>query len=208
MKVICVGNNYVEHNNELRKEGFSGEIPAEPVIFLKPDTALLINNKPFYYPEFSQDIQYETELVIKINKNGKYVQKEFASTYYSEIGLGIDFTARDIQRKMRDESKPWLLSKGFDNSAPISKFIEINSLNDSRNINFSLKLNDEIVQTGNSADMIFDFDDLIVFISQYISLKMGDLIFTGTPAGIGKVKIGDRLKAYIEDKEMMNFLVR
>jgi 2-keto-4-pentenoate hydratase/2-oxohepta-3-ene-1,7-dioic acid hydratase in catechol pathway len=208
VKIICVGSNYADHIKEMQAVGFKNEIPAEPTIFTKPDTALLVNNKPFYYPDFSRNIQYETELVIKIDKIGKYIQKEFASTYYSEIATGIDFTARDIQQKLRAEAKPWILAKGFDNSAPVSKFIPINSLKDSNEIEFSLKLNDKIVQNGNSKNMIFGFDDLIVYISQFITLKIGDLIFTGTPSGVGSVKIGDRLKTYIEDKEMMNFVVK
>ncbi|MDL2227498.1 fumarylacetoacetate hydrolase family protein [Bacteroidales bacterium OttesenSCG-928-K03] len=208
MKIICIGNNYKDHNKELQSFGFENKLPSEPTVFSKPDTALLVNNKPFYYPEFSQNIHYETELVIKIDKIGKYIQKEFASTYYSEIAVGIDFTARDLQQIHRAESKPWLLSKGFDNAAPISKFLPINTLKNSDEIDFSLKLNDEIVQRGNSKNMIFNFDELIVYISRFITLRIGDIIFTGTPAGVGPVKIGDKLTAYIEDMEVMKFDVR
>lgn len=203
MKIICIGRNYVEHAKELKNP-----LPEQPVFFLKPDTSLVIRNRPFFYPEFSNDIHYETELVIKIDKNGKHIQEKFAHTYYSQIGLGIDFTARDIQQKCKEKGLPWEIAKGFDNSAPISKLISIEELKDKKNILFHLELNGQIVQQGKSIDMIFSFDTIISYLSQYITLKMGDLIYTGTPAGVGPVKIGDHLIAYLEDKKMLDFRVK
>ena len=203
MKIICIGRNYVEHAKELRNP-----LPEQPVFFLKPDTSLVIRNRPFFYPEFSKDIHYETELVIKIDKNGKHIQEKFAHTYYSQIGLGIDFTARDIQQNCKKKGLPWEIAKGFDNSAPISKMIAIEELNNQKNIQFHLKLNGEIVQQGSSLDMIFSFDTIVSYLSQFITLKMGDLIYTGTPAGVGPVNIGDHLEGYLEDKKMLNFRVK
>ena len=203
MKIICIGRNYVEHAKELKNP-----LPEQPVFFLKPDTSLVTRNRPFFYPDFSRDIHYETELVIKINKNGKFIQEKFAHTYYSQIGLGIDFTARDIQQDCKKKGLPWEIAKGFDNSAPISKMIAIEELEDQNNIQFHLKLNGEIVQQGSSLDMIFSFDTIISYLSQFITLKMGDLIYTGTPAGVGPVNIGDHLEGYLEDKKMLNFRVK
>lgn len=182
--------------------------PETPTIFSKPDTAYLNNNKPFYIPDFSSDVQYETELVIKIAKNGKYIQPEFASTYYNEIALGVDFTARDMQRKFKEKGLPWDLSKGFDNSAPVSRFIPITSLHDPTNIKFTGKLNNITVQEGNSSDMIFSFNDLICYISRFITLREGDIIFTGTPSGVGKVKPGDIFTGFIEDEMLLNFKIK
>ena len=203
MKIICIGRNYVEHAKELKNP-----LPEQPVFFLKPDTSLVIRNRPFFYPEFSKDIHYETELVIKIDKNGKHIQEKFAHTYYNQIGLGIDFTARDIQQNCKQKGLPWEIAKGFDNSAPISKLINISELNDPKNILFHLKLNGETVQEGSSLDMIFSFDTIISYLSKFITLKMGDLIYTGTPAGVGPVKVGDHLEGYLEDKKMLNFRVK
>ncbi|MDD4142386.1 MAG: fumarylacetoacetate hydrolase family protein [Bacteroidales bacterium] len=203
MKIIGIGHNYREHIKEM-----GGCVPPSPVVFLKPDTSILLRNRPFYIPEFSEEIDYEAELVIKISKNGKYIQEEYASQYYDEVALGVDFTARDLQKQMIAEGKPWTLCKGFDNSAPLSRFVKIDSLKDRDNILFRLALNDKIVQYGNSSDMVFPFEKLISFISRYISLKMGDIIFTGTPAGVGKVAIGDRVTGFIEDMQMMNFQIR
>ena len=203
MKIICVGHNYRQHLIEMNTP-----LPDSPTIFSKPDTALLINNRPFYIPYFSDNVQYETELVIKISKNGKHIQKEFASSYYDEIALGVDFTARDLQQKFKKEGNPWELCKGFDNSAPVSKFISINSLHNSSNIRFIGKLNDITVQEGCSSDMIFDFNTLISYISKFITLKMGDIIFTGTPKGVGKVNIGDKFTGFIEDKMLLNFKIK
>lgn len=203
MKIICIGRNYVEHAKELKNP-----LPKQPVFFLKPDTSLVIRNRPFFYPEFSKDIHYEVELVIKIDKNGKHIQEKFAHTYYSQIGLGIDFTARDIQQNCKEKGLPWEIAKGFDNSAPISKMIAMEELKDRKNIQFNLKLNGEVVQQGRSVDMIFSFDTIISYLSQFITLKMGDLIYTGTPAGVGPVNIGDHLEGYLEDKKMLDFRVK
>lgn len=203
MKIICIGRNYVEHAKELKNP-----LPKQPVFFLKPDTSLVIRNRPFFYPEFSKDIHYEAELVIKIDKNGKHIQEEFAHTYYSEIGLGIDFTARDIQQNCKEKGLPWEIAKGFDNSAPISKLISMEKLSDQKNIQFHLELNGDIVQQGSSLDMIFSFDTIVSYLSQFITLKMGDLIYTGTPAGVGPVKIGDHLVGYLEDKKMLDFRIK
>ena len=198
MKIICIGRNYVEHIQEL-----NNAVPTEPVFFLKPDTSLLIRNRPFYYPGFSSDIQYELELVLKINKVGRHIQKEFASGYFDEIGLGLDMTARDLQENAKKKSLPWAVAKGFDQSAPVSRFIQKSKFSDPRNISFHLDLNGKTVQKGNSGLMIYFFDDIIAHISTYMTLRTGDLIFTGTPAGVGPVKIGDVLEAWLEDEKML-----
>lgn len=203
MKIICIGRNYSEHAREL-----NNPLPEKPVFFMKPDTALLLKNKPFYYPEFSKDIHYEVELVIKISKNGKYITNKFAHNYYNEIALGIDFTARDLQQNCKKKGLPWEIAKGFNHAAPLSNFFPMDKLNNKTEIDFSLKLNDEIVQSGNSKDMIFTFNQIIIYVSQFITLKMGDIIYTGTPAGVGPVKIGDRLTGYIESKEMFDFEIK
>jgi 2-keto-4-pentenoate hydratase/2-oxohepta-3-ene-1,7-dioic acid hydratase in catechol pathway len=203
MKIICIGRNYLEHAKELKNP-----LPEKPIFFLKPETSLLIKNRPFYYPEFSKDIHYETELVIKIGKNGKHIQEKFAHTYYSQIALGIDFTARDIQQNCKIKGLPWEIAKGFDNSAPLSKFTSLEGLPAIDNMGFRLELNGKTVQDGNSKNMIFNVDFLISYVSKYITLKMGDIIFTGTPEGVGPVKIGDRLVGYLEGKEMFNFEVK
>ncbi len=199
MKIICIGRNYVDHAKEL-----NNPVPENPVFFLKPDTALLRRNRPFYYPDFSEDIHYECELVVKINKLGKNIQKKFAHTYYNEIGIGIDFTARDLQAKSKAKGLPWEIAKAFDASAPLGmEFINKSEFSDVNKIDFHLDKNGETVQQGTSADMIFSIDDLIVYLSIFFTLKTGDLIFTGTPAGVGPVKIGDKLEAYIGDKLML-----
>ncbi|MDD3151719.1 MAG: fumarylacetoacetate hydrolase family protein [Bacteroidales bacterium] len=203
MKIICVCQNYLKHRAEM-----GAAAPIEHVIFMKPDTAVLLRNRPFYIPDFSQNVQYEAELVIKISKNGKYIQEQFAASYYEEIALGIDFTARDLQTDFKKRGLPWTLCKGFDNSAPLSEFIPINSLADKKKINFSLQQNGKLKQVGCSDDMIFSFERLITYISKFITLKMGDIIFTGTPAGVGTVKIGDRITGFIENKQLLNFLIK
>ncbi len=175
---------------------------------MKPDTALLIRNRPFYIPDFSEEIHYETELVIKISKNGKNVQEKFAHNYYDKIALGIDFTARDIQRKCKEKGHPWEIAKAFDYSAPISTFIPVSELNNSDKIKFRMDLNDKTVQNGNSKDMIFSFERIISYVSQFIYLKMGDILFTGTPAGVGKVNIGDKITTYLEDRKMLDFMIK
>jgi len=196
MKIICVGRNYGEHAKEL-----GNEIPEDPVIFMKPDTALLKKGSDFYIPEFSDDIHYELEVVLKISKGGKYIQKENASKHYDEIGLGIDFTARDLQSKLKGKGLPWELAKGFDGSAVVSDFVSKDNY-DLENLNFSLMKNNEKVQDGNTREMIFSPEDIIAFASKYFTLRVGDLIFTGTPKGVGKVSENDLLEAYLEDQKL------
>ncbi|MEX0883151.1 MAG: fumarylacetoacetate hydrolase family protein [Cyclobacteriaceae bacterium] len=203
MKIIAIGRNYVAHIEELQNER-----PESPVVFLKPDTALLKNNEPFYYPEFSSDIHHELELVLRINKEGKYIQKQFAHKYYDEIGVGIDFTARDLQQKCKEMGLPWEIAKAFNGSAPIGTFLPKAHFKNLKNINFYLDINGIRRQTGHTSLMLFDFDVIIEYVSQFFTLKTGDLIFTGTPEGVGPVKIGDRLEAFIEDQKLLDFEVR
>ncbi len=204
MKIICIGRNYKDHIRE-----FNNEIPEEPVFFLKPDSSLLIKNRPFYYPYFSEDVQYEAELVIRISRVGKNIKKEFAGSYFNAIGIGIDFTARDLQRKCIQKGLPWEIAKGFDRSAVISEeFRSKEKFPNVNNIEFRLELNGKTVQKGNTSNMVFSFDTLISYISKYMTLKTGDLIYTGTPSGVGPVKIGDRLKAYIGGDKYMDFRVK
>ncbi|MGG9971277.1 fumarylacetoacetate hydrolase family protein [Ferruginibacter sp. SUN002] len=197
MKIICVGRNYAAHAKEL-----GNDVPDEPVIFMKPKNALLQGHTPFYYPEFTNELHYECELVLRVCKNGKYIHEKQAGNYYNGITVGIDFTARDIQNDLMSKGLPWEKCKAFDNSAAIGKFIDIAPTLNKRNINFSLLKNKELVQQGNSGDMIFGFDAIIANISNYFSLNIGDLIFTGTPAGVGECVVGDDLEAFIE-KEML-----
>ncbi|MGN5956117.1 fumarylacetoacetate hydrolase family protein [Sphingobacterium lactis] len=203
MKVIAVGRNYVDHAKEL-----NNPVPESPVIFMKPDTAILKDNKDFYFPDFSKDIHYEVELVLRICNEGKHVSKKFAHKYYDAIGLGIDFTARDIQSVQKAKGLPWELAKAFDHSAVISPLIPKSEFEDPTNLNFSLAKNGETVQRGNTKDMIFDYDSLISFISQYITLRKGDLIYTGTPAGVGPVSIGDKLEGFLEEKSMFTCQIK
>ncbi len=203
MKILCIGRNYADHISELNNER-----PSEPVIFLKPDTAILKDNEPFYHPDFSNDIHHEVEIVLKINKVGKNIEAKFAHKYYAEIGIGIDFTARDLQAKLKEKGLPWEKAKAFDNSAPISSFIQKSQFDDLKNLNFHLEVNGETKQKGNTAMMLWNFDEIIAEISKYFTLKTGDLIFTGTPAGVGKVVVGDRLTAFIEGVEMISFKVK
>jgi 2-keto-4-pentenoate hydratase/2-oxohepta-3-ene-1,7-dioic acid hydratase in catechol pathway len=203
MKIICIGRNYSEHAKEL-----GNDTPSEPVVFLKPDTAINPKGHPFFIPDFSNNVQHEIELVIKINKLGKHIQKSFAHKYYSQIGLGIDFTARDLQQVLKSKGLPWEKAKGFDGSAFVSReFINKNNLN-LHNIDFSLKNNNKFVQSGNSKDMIFSFDDIISYVSQFYTLKIVDLIFTGTPSGVAQVKNGDKLEGYISQQKMFELKVR
>lgn len=202
MKIICIGRNYSDHAKEM-----NAEIPAEPLFFMKPDTALF-KDSDFYYPDFTSTIHFEVELVVKIAKVGKHIALKNANNYYNEIGLGIDFTARDIQQVCKEKGLPWEKAKAFDNSALVSKqFISKNEL-DLANINFSLTQNGTIVQQGNSSQMLFNIDQLIVSISKYITLKTGDLIFTGTPKGVGPIKINDNLIGKIENQELFSITVR
>ncbi|MEM1406234.1 MAG: fumarylacetoacetate hydrolase family protein, partial [Bacteroidota bacterium] len=191
MKILAIGRNYAEHIKELNNER-----PANPVIFMKPDTAVLRNNDPFYYPSFSNDIHYEVELVLKVSKMGKNINEKFASKYYDEVGIGIDFTARDLQQKAKEKGLPWALAKGFNGSAPVSEFIPKNELGELSDINFSLKVDNELKQVGNTALMLFNFDYIVSYLSKFFTLKKGDLIFTGTPAGVGPIKIGHKLAAF------------
>ncbi len=203
MKIICIGRNYVKHALEL-----NSEVPTEPVFFMKPDSALSLDNKPFFLPDFSNEIHHEIELVVKINKLGKNIEAKFAHRYYDEIGLGIDFTARDLQRQLIEKGLPWEKSKAFDSSAVLGRFLAKEELGDLGNIHFSLKRNGEIVQSGDSQHMIFSFDTLIEHVSKYVTLKIGDLIYTGTPAGVGSVAIGDRLEGFIGEKKMFDIQVK
>jgi len=197
MKILCVGRNYSEHAKEL-----GNAVPENPIIFSKPDTALLKNGEDFYLPSFSNDVHHEVELVIKINKVGKKIQEKFARNYFSEIGLGIDFTARDVQSELKAKGLPWELAKAFDGSAPIGNFINIENM-DLKNIDFSLQKNGQVVQKGNTAQMIFSFEQIVSFVSQYFTLKVGDLIYTGTPAGVSQVNIGDKLEGFIGNESML-----
>jgi len=203
MKIICIGRNYAEHIKEL-----SNQLPSDPVFFMKPDTSIITGNKPFFLPDFSADIQYEVELVLKICKVGKSISEKFASRYYDEIGIGIDFTARDLQTKAKEKGLPWEIAKAFEGSAPLGKFVPKKELPDLKSINFHLDKNDKMVQQGSSADMIFSFDKIISYVSRFFPLKTGDLIFTGTPAGVGPVTIGDHLQAYLENLLLLDFKVK
>lgn len=203
MKILCIGRNYADHIAELHNER-----PSEPVIFLKPDTAVIKDNEPFYHPDFSNDIHHEVEIVLKINKIGKNIEAKFAHKYYDEIGIGIDFTARDLQAKLKEKGLPWEKAKAFNGSAPISNFVQKSQFADLKNLNFHLEVNDETRQKGNTEMMLWNFDEIIAEISKYFTLKTGDLIFTGTPSGVGKVNIGDKLTAFIEETEMLSFEVK
>ena len=203
MKIICVGRNYADHAKELKNE-----VPTEPVIFMKPKNALLQNNHPFYYPEFTDNLHYECELVLRICKNGKHIQEKFADKYYDQIGIGIDFTARDLQDKQKQKGLPWEIAKSFDNSAVVGQFIPITPELDKKDINFCLYKNKELVQQGHTKDLLFSFDFLVAYISKFFTLNIGDLIFTGTPAGVGPVEIGDTLEAFIENDSLLEFMVK
>ena len=202
MKIICIGRNYADHAKEM-----NSPVPSSPMFFMKPDTAMLKDGNDFYHPDFSDDIHYECELVVKINKVGKNIQEKFAHKYYDQVSLGLDFTARDLQSKCKEKSHPWEIAKAFDNSAAIStQFVSINELPEQ--INFDLTKNGETVQQGTTADMIFSIDQLIAHVSKFITLKVGDLIYTGTPAGVGSIKIGDKLIGSLEGKKMFEFEVK
>ncbi|MFP5470646.1 MAG: fumarylacetoacetate hydrolase family protein [Bacteroidia bacterium] len=202
MKIICIGRNYVNHAKEL-----GNAIPTEPVFFMKPDTALL-KEGDFYHPDFSNDIHHEIEIVVRINKVGKNIEEQFAHKYYNEISLGIDFTARDLQEKCKEKGLPWEKAKAFDNSAPISNtWLNVGDLK-LETLNFKLLKNGTEVQTGNTSDMIFSVDKLIAYVSKFVTLKVGDLIFTGTPEGVGKVSVGDHLEGFVEEKKILDFRVK
>ena len=203
MKIICVGRNYADHIKEL-----DNQRPEEPVLFMKPDSAVILKNNPFIIPTFSSDIHYEVEVLVKINKIGKHISREFASDYYEEIGLGIDFTARDLQAKLKEKGLPWERAKGFDGSAMIGQFVHKQTLGDLENLNFSLQKNEEIVQKGNTADMLWKIDALIEYISKYFTLKIGDIIFIGTPSGVGPVTHGDQLVGFVKNQEFFSVKVK
>lgn len=203
MKIFCVGRNYTEHASEL-----GNEVPDEPVLFMKPKNALIQNHTPFYYPEFTNELHYEVELVVRVNKNGKYVQPKHALNYINAISVGIDFTARDIQKELKEKGLPWERAKAFDNSAAIGDLVEYKNGSGLKDLTFSLKKNGEVVQQGNSSQMIFSVEDIISNISNYFSLNIGDLIFTGTPAGVGECVVGDKLEAFLGDKKLLEIEVR
>ncbi|MBL7751296.1 MAG: fumarylacetoacetate hydrolase family protein [Chitinophagaceae bacterium] len=203
MKIFCVGRNYVAHAEEL-----GNEVPDEPVIFMKPKSALLQPHTPFYYPEFTNELHYECELVLRISKNGKYIQEKFANKYYDAVTVGIDFTARDLQNELKEKGLPWEKAKAWDNSAAIGKWIPLNALKNKKDINFSLYKNKELVQQGSSELMIHSFDEIVAHISNYFSVNIGDLIFTGTPKGVGELVVGDELEGYLEDEVLLNLEVK
>ncbi|MFC0605231.1 fumarylacetoacetate hydrolase family protein [Winogradskyella pulchriflava] len=203
MKLICIGRNYTDHIKELENEK-----PSDPVVFLKPDTAILLKKQPFFIPDFSDDVHHEVELLVKIKKVGKYIDKKFAHKYYDEIGLGIDFTARDLQAQLKAKGLPWEKAKAFDGAAVIGKWLPKTKFANIDNINFSLKKNDEVVQSGNTELMLWKIDELIEYVSKYFTLKIGDIIFTGTPAGVGKVFANDTLKGYIENEELFSIKIK
>ena len=203
MKVICIGLNYKQHCAEM-----GWKLPSEPVVFLKPDSALLINNKPFFLPNFSDNIHYEAEVVVKINKVGKSIAAKFAHRYYKEVTIGIDITARDIQERQIKAGKPWDLAKGFDGAAPLGTFIPLNEDRQIDNLDFNLKINGKTVQKSNTSDLIFRVDKIIEYVSNFYTLKIGDLIFTGTPSGVGKLNRNDNLVACIGEKVVLDFLIK
>lgn len=204
MKIFAIGLNYASHNEEMKRT-FE---PSNPVIFMKPDTALLKDGKPFFIPDFSEEIHYETELVVKINRLGKNIAERFAHRYYSELTVGIDFTARDLQRHQKQLGLPWEIAKSFDNSAAIGEFISVKDFSNVQNLNFHLDINNTTVQKGNTGDMIYSIDKIIAYISRFFTLKIGDLIFTGTPARVGQVAINDHLEGYLEEHRLLNFKIK
>ena len=203
MKIICIGRNYSDHIKEL-----SNTKPADPVVFLKPDSSIIAKNQNFIIPSFSNEIHHEVELVVKINKVGKHIDESFSNKYYNEIGLGIDFTARDIQNTLKQKGHPWEKSKAFDNSCLVGDFISVDKFKDLSKIDFSLKKNNQLAQSGNSSNMLWKIDELISYVSQYFTLKIGDLIFTGTPAGVSKVISGDLLEGYIDSTKMFSLKIK
>ena len=203
MKLICIGRNYSNHIAELQNEK-----PTEPVVFLKPDTAILLKKQPFFIPDFSKNVQHEVEVLVKINRVGKYIAPEFAHKYYDQIGLGVDFTARDLQQTLKQKGLPWEKAKAFDGSAVIGKWVSKRQFENLNNMSFSLKRNDAIVQSGNTKDMLWNIDGIISYVSQFFTLKIGDIIFTGTPYGVGPVQVNDSLSGYIENEEFFNIKVK
>ncbi|WP_298758155.1 fumarylacetoacetate hydrolase family protein [uncultured Psychroserpens sp.] len=203
MKLICIGRNYTEHIKELENER-----PADPVVFLKPDTSILLKKQPFFIPDFSDDVHHEVEILVKINKVGKHIAKKFAHKYYDQIGLGIDFTARDLQAQLKAKGLPWEKAKAFDGAAVIGEWLPKSDFENVDDINFSLFKNETKVQDGNTSLMLWKIDEIIEYVSKYFTLKIGDIIFTGTPSGVGKVLANDKLKGYIEDKQLFSITVK
>jgi 2-keto-4-pentenoate hydratase/2-oxohepta-3-ene-1,7-dioic acid hydratase in catechol pathway len=204
MKIICIGRNYSAHISELKNER-----PSDPVIFIKPDTAVLLKKQAFFIPDFSDDVHYEVEVLVRINRVGKHIQKKFAHKYYEELSLGIDFTARDLQQKLKEKGLPWEKAKGFDGAAVIGEiWLDKNSIPDLNNLKFSLQKNSEFVQQGNTGDMLWKIDEIIAYVSQYFTLKIGDIIFTGTPEGVGKVETNDKLTGFIEEEQIFSIQVK
>ena len=203
MKIICVGQNYLNHIKELNSKR-----NKSPILFLKPDSSIIQKNQPFFIPEFSKEIHYEAEIILKFDKLGKHIDRKFSNRYYNQISLGIDFTARDLQEKLKKSGHPWEKAKSFDNSAVVGDWIDVNNFQDINNINFCLKLNNEIVQSSNSSNMIRKIDDLITEVSNYFTLKIGDILFTGTPEGVGKVSVGDVLDGFLEEKKVFSIKIK
>jgi 2-keto-4-pentenoate hydratase/2-oxohepta-3-ene-1,7-dioic acid hydratase in catechol pathway len=203
MKIICVGQNYLNHIKELNSKR-----NKSPILFLKPDSSIIQKNQPFFIPEFSKEIHYEAEIILKFDKLGKHIDKKFSNKYYNQISLGIDFTARDLQEKLKKSGQPWEKAKSFDNSALVGDWIDVNNFQDINDINFCLKLNNEIVQSSNSSNMIWKIDDLVTEVSNYFTLKIGDILFTGTPEGVGKVSIGDVLDGFLEEKKVFSIKIK
>ena len=203
MKIICVGQNYLNHIKELNSKR-----NKSPILFLKPDSSIIQKNQPFFIPEFSNEIHYEAEIILKIDKLGKHIDRKFSNKYYNQISLGIDFTARDLQEKLKKSGQPWEKAKSFDNSALVGDWIDVNNFQDINDINFCLKLNNEIVQSSNSSNMIWKIDDLVTEVSNYFTLKIGDILFTGTPEGVGKVSIGDVLDGFLEEKKVFSIKIK
>jgi 2-keto-4-pentenoate hydratase/2-oxohepta-3-ene-1,7-dioic acid hydratase in catechol pathway len=207
MKIICIGQNYVEHIHELAPDN-KGKIPEEPLFFMKPDTAILPKGKDFFLPEFSQNIHYELELVLRISKEGKNIAEQFASRYYDQITVGLDLTARDLQNKAKEKGTPWEICKSFDSSAPVGDLIPFENVADAKEIKFELKINEATVQLGNSSLMIFTFEKIIAYVSRFVTLRKGDLLYTGTPKGVGKLNSGDKLEGFLEGKKLLQVTIR
>lgn len=203
MKIICIGRNYTDHIAELKNEK-----PTDPVVFLKPDTALLLKKQPFFIPDFSDNVQHEVEVLVKINRTGKYIDTKFAHKYYQEIGLGIDFTARDLQQKLKEKGLPWEKAKSFDGAAVVGKWMDKTIIGNVDDIHFSLLKNGDIVQQGTTANMLWKIDELIAYVSKYFTLKIGDIIFTGTPSGVGKVNVNDELEGYIAEQKLFSIRIK
>jgi 2-keto-4-pentenoate hydratase/2-oxohepta-3-ene-1,7-dioic acid hydratase in catechol pathway len=203
MKIICVGRNYGDHIKELENER-----PSEPVLFLKPDTSLILKNQPFFIPDFSDNVQYEVEVLIKINRIGKHIQPKFSHKYYDEIGLGVDFTARDLQNQLKEKGLPWEKAKGFDGSALVSPWVKKSKFTDINDLSFQLQKNNEVVQQASTQSMLWKIDELIAYISQFFTLKIGDIIFTGTPSGVGKVASGDQLTGFLENQQLFSLKIK